>query len=72
MKLNLATWDRIARIVLGLAVLSLAFVGPRSVLGLLGLIPLLTGIAGRCPLYTLFGISTCPIDPPRRRGPAPT
>ena len=52
--------ERIVRIVLGLAVLSLYFVGPQSAWALLGIVPLATGLLGSCPLYTLFGVSTCP------------
>jgi hypothetical protein len=52
--------DRLIRIVVGLAILSLAFVGPQTPWGFLGLIPLLTGIVGFCPLYRLVGINTCP------------
>ena len=52
--------DRTFRVALGLAVLALAFVGPRSPWGYLGLVPLLTGALGLCPLYALLGISTCP------------
>ena len=51
--------ERAARIVVGAGLLSLAFVGPQTPLGLIGAIPLLTGLIGSCPLYTLFGISTC-------------
>jgi len=36
------------------------FVGPKTVLELLGVIPLLTGLVGHCPIYGLFGLSTCP------------
>lgn len=61
MKVNEANWDRVARIVVGGAVLSLAFVGPATPWAFLGLIPLATGIAGRCPAYHLFGVSTCPM-----------
>lgn len=57
--------DRVLRIVLGVVVLSLAFVGPATPWGFLGLVPLVTGLIGSCPLYTLFGLSTCPIDPPK-------
>lgn len=53
--------ERVFRIALGLAVLALAFVGPKSAWGWLGVVPLLTGILGSCPLYSLFGISTCPV-----------
>ena len=51
--------DRAVRVVIGLALLALVFVGPKTLLGLIGLVPLLTGLAGSCPLYTLFGIKTC-------------
>jgi hypothetical protein len=58
---NVGSVDRVLRIVLGLALLALPFVlesGARW-LGLIGLVPLLTGIAGSCPAYRLFGIRTC-------------
>ncbi|MFQ5537670.1 MAG: DUF2892 domain-containing protein [Gemmatimonadota bacterium] len=53
--------ERVIRVILGLAILSLVFVGPKSNWGWLGLIPLATGLLGSCPLYTLLGISTCPV-----------
>lgn len=56
---NEGTVDRAVRIVLGLALLALVFVGPHTMWGLLGVIPLFTGIAGTCPLYQAIGISTC-------------
>ncbi|MBL0211113.1 MAG: DUF2892 domain-containing protein [Holophagaceae bacterium] len=56
--------ERILRVILGLAGLSLVFFGPKSPLGYFGLIPLLTGLVGSCPLYTVFGFSTC-----ARKGP---
>jgi hypothetical protein len=52
--------DRLIRVAVGLFVLSLAFVGPQTPWGYLGLIPLITGIVGFCPLYRLVGINTCP------------
>ncbi len=52
--------DRSLRVVLGIVVLSLVVVGPRTMWGLLGLVPLLTGLVGFCPLYRLLGASTCP------------
>lgn len=55
--------ERVVRVALGLAVLSLAFVGPQTAWGYLGVIPLITGLLGSCPAYTLFGISTCPYTP---------
>lgn len=58
---NEGTLDRLLRVVLGAVLLALAFTGPRTPLGWLGIIPLLTGIIGTCPLYRLFGVSTCPM-----------
>lgn len=57
---NEGSADRTVRAVLGVALLSLAFVGPQTPWGYLGLIPLFTAIAGSCPLYTALGISSCP------------
>lgn len=51
--------ERVVRVLLGLFGLSLVFVGPKTPLGYFGIIPLLTGLIGSCPLYTVFGISTC-------------
>ena len=53
--------ERVIRVALGLALLSLTVVGPQTMWGLVGLVPLLTGAVGSCPLYTLFGISTCKV-----------
>lgn len=60
MSRNAAGWDRAIRIVLGAVLLSLYFVGPHTPWGLIGLIPLGTGLVGYCPLYQLFGVKTCP------------
>jgi Protein of unknown function (DUF2892) len=57
---NQGTLDRIVRIALGIGLLALTVVGPKSLLGLAGIVPLATGLAGFCPLYRLVGISTCP------------
>jgi hypothetical protein len=54
--------ERVLRVALGLGVLALTVVGPQTWWGLLGLVPLATGLIGSCPLYTLFGFSTCPVD----------
>jgi hypothetical protein len=43
--------------------LAITVVGPKSMWGLVGLLPLLTGIVGFCPLYRVFGFSTCPAKP---------
>ena len=59
--INEGTLDRTIRVVLGIALLSLVFIGPKSMLGLIGLVPLATGIVGFCPLYRLMGLNTCPM-----------
>lgn len=61
MKQNIHNIERVVRVVVGLAILSLVFIGPKSLWGLLGLLPLLTGLVGWCPPYYLLGISTCKI-----------
>ena len=55
---NEGTADRVARIALGLGLLSLTVVGPETAWGLVGLVPLVTGLLGSCPAYTLLGIKT--------------
>jgi hypothetical protein len=68
MEKNVASWDRVARLVSGTVLLALAFFGPQTIWGLLGLIPLLAGITGVCPLYAMLGLSTCgSSSPPRHR-----
>jgi len=59
MKQNIHNIERIARIVAGIIILSLAFVGPQSPWAYLGIVPLLTGVIGWCPPYAMLGISTC-------------
>jgi hypothetical protein len=59
MKKNVGFAERAIRVVLGLLVLSLAFIGPQSTWAYLGIIPLATGLIGWCPPYALLGISTC-------------
>ena len=56
---NEGTIDRALRVVVGLAVLSLVFVGPQTAWGWVGLVPLATGLLGFCPLYSILGINTC-------------
>jgi len=64
---NEGRWDRGLRILLGLALLSLVAVGPQTAWGWLGLLPLITGLVGYCPLYRVVGLSTCPVPVPERR-----
>lgn len=67
MQVNVGQIDRVLRVLVGLALLSLVFWldGPSRWLGLIGLVPVLTGLSGRCPGYSLLGLSTCPT---RRNG----
>lgn len=53
--------ERAVRVILGIGLLSLVFVGPKTLWGLIGIVPLATGLIGSCPLYTVLGISTCPM-----------
>ena len=55
---NESKFDRAFRVVLGIALLALMFVGPKTLWGLVGLIPLITGAVGFCPIYRALGIST--------------
>ena len=62
MEKNVGNLDRSIRIVVGVGLLSLVFVGPQTPFGWVGLILVLTGLAYRCPLYSLLGIKTCPVS----------
>jgi hypothetical protein len=59
--------DRAIRVGVGLGFLSLLFVLPHSYLWVIGVIPLATGVLGSCPLYRIFGISTCSIATSRTK-----
>ena len=59
MKKNVGGIDRTLRIVLGLVLIGLAASGAVGWWGYLGVVPLLTGLIGWCPPYTLLGWSTC-------------
>lgn len=63
MKVNEASWDRIARVVLGAVLLFLGFGSTISgalgvIVGIFGVVLVVTGLVGFCPLYTLFKIDT--------------
>jgi hypothetical protein len=62
MKANEGTLDRVIRVVAGLAITTLAFVGPKTPWAYLGLIFVATGLIGFCPIYRLFGMSTCKLN----------
>lgn len=61
MKSNVGGLDRIARIVAGAVLIALAATNVIGWWGWLGLIPLITGLVGFCPLYPMLGLSTCPL-----------
>jgi hypothetical protein len=54
--------ERLLRVVLGLALISVYVIDRTAWWGLVGVVPLLTGVLGTCPLYSIFGFSTCPRD----------
>ena len=56
---NVGGIDKIIRIIAGLALISLVFIGPKTAWGWVGLVPLLTGLFNFCPLYPLIGLNTC-------------
>lgn len=51
--------DRTLRVIVGVLLISLVFIGPQTVWGWIGLVPLVTGAVGYCPLYSLFGLNSC-------------
>lgn len=59
MKQNVNNIERVVRVVIGAAIVSLVFIGPQSPWGWLGLVPIATGLLGWCPPYAMLGISTC-------------
>lgn len=62
-KINEGSADRIIRVVVGVVLLALFFLNPDAGwkwFTLIGIIPLITGLFGWCPLYSIVGISTCP------------
>jgi hypothetical protein len=64
MKANVGGIDRTLRILLGVGLLALLFIleGASRWLGLIGIVPLVTGAFRFCPAYTLLGLSTCPLE----------
>ncbi|TWX66518.1 DUF2892 domain-containing protein [Colwellia sp. C1TZA3] len=64
MKTNEGKLDRSVRIIAGLIFIGLAANNTIGVWGYIGVVPLLTGAIGLCPLYSLLGINSCPV---RRR-----
>lgn len=61
MKVNMGTIDRIARIVIGVALIALTLMGTIGVWGWIGVVLVATAALGNCPLYSVLGFSTCPM-----------
>lgn len=61
MKANEGTVDRAVRIIAGLALIGLTVTGTIGAWGWIGVMPLVTGIIGICPAYSIFGMNTCPM-----------
>jgi len=60
MKINEGVVDRSLRVIVGLVLIGLAATGTIGMWGYIGIIPLMTGAVGMCPIYSLLGINTCP------------
>jgi hypothetical protein len=61
MKPNEGSIDRALRVIAGIVLLALTYTGAIGMWGWIGVVPLLTGLIGWCPLYTVLGINTCPM-----------
>ncbi|NOL51282.1 DUF2892 domain-containing protein [Pelistega suis] len=59
---NVGGFDRFARIIVGIALIVLSYTGYIGTWGYIGIIPLITGLFSRCPLYSLIGLNTCPLS----------
>lgn len=53
--------ERVVRVLIGVALVGAAASGALGSWAYLGVVPVVTGLLGNCPLYTLLGISTCPV-----------
>ena len=59
-KTNVGNLDLILRVVLGVVLIALVFIGPKTAWGWIGVVPLVTGLLRTCPIYSLIGVNTCP------------
>ncbi|MDO9082395.1 MAG: DUF2892 domain-containing protein [Humidesulfovibrio sp.] len=66
MEVNVGGLDKILRIIVGIVLLSLVFIlkdgGALWLWGLIGIVPLATGLLSRCPLYTIIGVNSCKMN----------
>ncbi|MBB4285164.1 YgaP family membrane protein [Roseospira goensis] len=58
---NVGFYDQMARIVVGVFFIAVGvFGGPTMwIIGIIGLVPLITGLTGKCPAYKMMGVNTC-------------
>jgi len=61
MKSNVGSLDRVVRIAAGAVLIGLAATDTIGLWGYIGIVPLATGLLGRCPAYGLLGLNTCPM-----------
>ena len=62
MQKNIHPIERVIRVVVGLVLTSMAFIGPANPWFLIGIVPVLTGLIGWCPPYQILGINTCKLS----------
>ncbi|NYT79999.1 DUF2892 domain-containing protein [Alcaligenaceae bacterium] len=67
LSINVGSIDRALRIVLGLVLIGLAATGVVGGWGWIGIVPLVTGLWRFCPVYSLLGISSCPLESSKQR-----
>ena len=61
-KTNVGGLDRTLRIVVGIVLIALVFVGPKTAWGWIGIVPLATGPLRTCTAYSILGLNSCPRD----------
>lgn len=61
MSYNVGDVDRALRVVVGIILISLVFIGPKTAFGWIGLLPIITAVFGWCPGYTIIGANTCAV-----------
>lgn len=66
MKMNVGVAEKVIRVIAGIVLIALAYTGTLGVWAYVGIVPLLTGLLGWCPLYSLLNINTSKTRPPER------
>ena len=69
MNVNVGSWDRFIRMLIGIGLLAITVIGPKTALGFIGFLPFLSAVVGWCPVYLIFGISTRERKDPGRSCP---